>query len=110
MEEDLFLSLEKLINNLIVSQQIPNSLATFPSTDGFMTSTILFSNKYPRALKDGSNKDAIYLLVCSVDKKSKLSPQKEVETVLWNQVYVTTAQEHRFKLLQTLCSSVVTVS
>lgn len=34
MEKDLFLSLEKLINNLRVSQQIPNSLATFPSPDG----------------------------------------------------------------------------
>lgn len=34
MKKDLFLSLEKLINNLRVSQQIPNSLATFPSADG----------------------------------------------------------------------------
>ena len=34
MKKDLFLSLEKLINNLRVSQQIPNSLATFPSPDG----------------------------------------------------------------------------
>lgn len=29
MEKDLFFSLEKLINNVRVSQQIPNSLATF---------------------------------------------------------------------------------
>lgn len=33
-EEGLFLSLEKLINNLMANQQIPNSLATFPSQDG----------------------------------------------------------------------------
>lgn len=34
MVKDLLLTLEKLINNLRVSQQILNSLATFPSPDG----------------------------------------------------------------------------